>query len=95
MTNTTGNYYEYIIPGYSVGDTIEFKIKATDNGSPQLTTYDPDILGTRIPIANWLKRLGKTKHLVKPKNAEILKSFEAEVARRWKRIKAMHEHEEL
>jgi len=75
-------------------DCCFFPLYEVEKGHTQIT-YDPDILGTRIPIANWLKRLGKTKHLVKPKNAEILKSFEAEVARRWKRIKAMHEHEEL
>jgi len=39
--------------------------------------------------------MGKTKHLLSPKNAEIVKSFELEVARRWQRIKAMHAHEEL
>jgi len=75
-------------------DCCFFPLYEVEKGHTKIT-YDPDILGTRIPIANWLKRIGKTKHLLKPKNAEILKSFEAEVERRWKRIKAMHEHEEL
>jgi pyruvate ferredoxin oxidoreductase alpha subunit len=36
--------------------------------------------------------MGKTRHLTKPENAEILAEIEHEADRRWKRIKAMHEH---
>jgi pyruvate ferredoxin oxidoreductase alpha subunit len=75
-------------------DSCFFPLYEVENGKTTLS-YDPDILKTRIPVANWLKQMGKTKHLTKPKNAEILHAFEAEVDRRWKRIKAMHEHEEL
>jgi pyruvate ferredoxin oxidoreductase alpha subunit len=75
-------------------DCCFFPLYEVEKGNTRIT-YDPDILGTRIPVANWLKRMGKTKHLLNPKNADILKSFEAEVDRRWRRIKAMHEHEEL
>ena len=71
-----------------------FPLYEVEKGKTTLT-YDPDILGTRLPVTSWLKRMGKTKHLLNPKNAAILKSFETEVERRWKRIKAMHEHEEL
>jgi hypothetical protein len=41
MTDIGANLYRYTIPGYSIGDFVEFKIKATDNGIPPLTTYDP------------------------------------------------------
>ncbi len=75
-------------------DCCFFPLYEVEKGKTTLS-YDPDILDTRIPAADWLKQMGKTKHLTKPKNADILKSFEAEVDRRWKRIKAMHEHEEL
>ena len=75
-------------------DCCFFPLYEVEKGKTTIT-YEPDVLGKRIPVVNWLKRMGKTKHLLKPKNAEILKSFEAEVNRRWKRIKAMHEHEEL
>ena len=44
MTDIGANLYRYTIPGYSVGDLVEFKIKATDNGLPPLTTYDPGVL---------------------------------------------------
>jgi pyruvate ferredoxin oxidoreductase alpha subunit len=39
--------------------------------------------------------MGKTKHLLKAGNEERLAAIEAEVERRWRRLKAMHEHPEL
>jgi len=39
--------------------------------------------------------MGKTKHLMAEGNEERLASIEAEAERRWRRIKAMHEHPEL
>jgi pyruvate ferredoxin oxidoreductase alpha subunit len=36
--------------------------------------------------------MGKTRHLMAPDNAERLEAIEAEVERRWRRLKAMHEH---
>ncbi len=75
-------------------DCCFFPLYEVEHGKTKIT-YNPDILETRLPVADWLKRMGKTKHLLSPKNVELLKSFEAEVDRRWRRLKAMHEHEEL
>ena len=75
-------------------DCTFFPLYEVEHGKTTIT-YDPDVLGTRLPIASWLKRMGKTKPLLKTQNADILTSFETEVDRRWKRLKAMHEHEEL
>jgi len=36
--------------------------------------------------------MGKTRHLLQPENADLLAEFEAEVERRWQRLKAKHEH---
>ena len=36
--------------------------------------------------------MGKSKHLVRPEYAATLQASEQEVERRWKRLKAMHEH---
>jgi len=36
--------------------------------------------------------MGKTRHLLKTEHAETLRAFEKEVQRRWRRLKAMHEH---
>ena len=43
-------------------------------------------------MSDWLKLMGKTSHLLKPENAEIVAGIQAETERRWARIKAMHEH---
>jgi len=43
-------------------------------------------------VQNWLKQMGKTRHLISPKNAEMLSEIESEVDRRWCRLKCMHEH---
>jgi pyruvate ferredoxin oxidoreductase alpha subunit len=55
-------------------------------------TYDPEEKGKRIPVTDWLKRLGKSRHLTRPEYAEALKAFEEEVERRWRRLKAKHEN---
>jgi pyruvate ferredoxin oxidoreductase alpha subunit len=39
--------------------------------------------------------MGKTKHLTRPEHADVLASIEAEVERRWQRLKAMDESELL
>ena len=43
-------------------------------------------------IADWLKLMGKTRHLMQPANAPVLQGIQNEVDRRWERTKAMHEH---
>ena len=37
----------------------------------------------KIPLTDWLKWMGKTKHLLKEENQELLQGFEEEVERRW------------
>ena len=36
--------------------------------------------------------MGKTRHLLSEENRPVLEEGEAEVVRRWQRLKAMHEH---
>lgn len=55
-------------------------------------TYDPEPLGRRVPVAQWLGMMGKTRHLTKPGFEPELAEIEAEVDRRWQRLKAMSEH---
>lgn len=43
-------------------------------------------------MKDWLKTMGKTTHLLKPGFEEILANFQAEVDRRWYRLKARSEH---
>jgi len=55
-------------------------------------TYNPEERGKRIPVEEWLKLMGKTRHLLRPENKDLLDEFAAEVERRWQRLKARHEH---
>lgn len=57
--------------------------------------YNPEAKGKKVPASDWLKMMGKTKHLLKPEFQGVLNEFEREVERRWKRIKAMSEHPNL
>lgn len=54
-------------------------------------TYDPEAKKKKVPLSDWLKYMGKTKHLLKPENEPILTDFEKEIERRWNRLKAQHE----
>lgn len=58
-------------------------------------TYDPEAKNKKIPLADWLKYMGKTKHLLKEENKDMLVEFEAEVEKRWLRLKAKHENDYL
>lgn len=54
-------------------------------------THDPEAKKKKIPLSDWLKYMGKTKHLLKEENQHILSDFEQEIERRWQRLKAQHE----
>lgn len=68
-----------------------FPLYEVEHGQTTIT-YNPEEKGKRIPLADWLKTMGKTRHLTKPENAEALAEFEQEVERRWKILLAKHEH---
>ncbi|CEG26601.1 thiamine pyrophosphate-dependent enzyme [Bacillus sp. B-jedd] len=55
-------------------------------------TYDPEARNKRIPASDWLKYMGKSKHLLKEENKEMLAAFETEIENRWQKLKAKHEH---
>ncbi len=75
-------------------DSCFFPIYEIEKGKTVLS-YDPDAIGNRKRVADWLKLMGKTRHILAEKNADILASIEAEADRRWRRIKAMHNHPDL
>ena len=72
-------------------DSCFFPLYEVEHGHTTLN-YDPEAAGRRKPMADWLKLMGKTKHIVTPANAQVLEGIQGEVDRRWSRIKAMHEH---
>ncbi|UCH73262.1 MAG: hypothetical protein JSU82_13005 [Rhodospirillales bacterium] len=75
-------------------DSCFFPLYEVEKGHTTLT-YDPEAVGRRRPVADWLGQMGKTRHLLTPDNAERLKAIEDEVERRWQRLKIMHAHEGL
>ena len=72
-------------------DSCFFPLYEIEHGHTTLT-YDPDACDRRHPVSDWLKLMGKTRHLLKPANAAIVAGIQAETDRRWARIKAMHDH---
>ena len=72
-------------------DSCFFPLYEIEQGITHIT-YDPESIGRRIPLSGWLRLMGKTKHLCKPDNEPMLASIEAEVERRWQRLKAKDEN---
>jgi pyruvate ferredoxin oxidoreductase alpha subunit len=75
-------------------DSCFFPLYEIERGHTTIT-YDPEAAGRRHPVSDWLKQMGKTRHLLSPKNAQMLQGIQEETDRRWRRIKAMHEHPDL
>ncbi|KPV45387.1 transketolase C-terminal domain-containing protein [Alicyclobacillus ferrooxydans] len=71
-----------------------FPLYEVEHGKTTIT-YNPEQKDERIPASDWLKTMGKTRHLLKPENAGLLHDFEVEIERRWRRLIAKHEHPEL
>ncbi|OKP97412.1 thiamine pyrophosphate-dependent enzyme [Paenibacillus sp. P46E] len=69
-------------------DSCFFPLYEIEQGITSIT-YNPELKGKRIPAVEWLKGMGKTKHLLK--DEELLQNFEAEIERRWSRLKLKSE----
>jgi pyruvate ferredoxin oxidoreductase alpha subunit len=72
-------------------DTCFFPLYEIEQGVTAIT-YNPEEKNKKVPLSEWLKMMGKTKHLTKPEYEESYKEFEHEVERRWSRLKARHEN---
>ena len=75
-------------------DCCFFPLYEVERGKT-IITYDPEVLDRKRPVREWLSLMGKTKHLLAQEQASVAQELEAEVERRWKRLKAKHEHPEL
>lgn len=58
-------------------------------------SFNPEKNGQKLPVADWLKMMGRTRHLCEDKNFEIVENIQKEVDRRWSRLKAQAAHPEL
>jgi pyruvate ferredoxin oxidoreductase alpha subunit len=72
-------------------DSCFFPLYEVEKGQTNIT-YNPETRNKRVPLADWLKFMGKSKHLLKEENHSMLAEFEREVQRRWEILKAKHEH---
>jgi pyruvate ferredoxin oxidoreductase alpha subunit len=75
----------------AASDSCFFPLYEIEKGRTTLT-YDPEAVGRRIKLGEYLGMMGKTRHLLSEENKPILEAAEIEVERRWRRLKAMHEH---
>lgn len=53
--------------------------------------YDPEKMGRKVPVLDWLSMMGRTKHLQKETYAEVVEDMQKEVDRRFARLKARAE----
>ncbi|WP_407637470.1 thiamine pyrophosphate-dependent enzyme [Calidifontibacillus oryziterrae] len=68
-----------------------FPLYEVERGETTIT-YNPEEKKSKVELTEWLKYMGKTKHLLKEENAEMLREFEQEIERRWQRLKSKHEN---
>lgn len=54
--------------------------------------YDPEKMGKKIPVKDWLSRMGRTKHLVKDEYAGVVENLQREIDRRYQKLKARAEN---
>ncbi|MBE0429499.1 MAG: pyruvate synthase [Thermoleophilia bacterium] len=57
--------------------------------------YDPEKRKRRVPLADWLNMMPRSRHLTGPDYREQYEALEAEIDRRWQRLKAEAENELL
>ncbi|WP_068784359.1 thiamine pyrophosphate-dependent enzyme [Paenibacillus phocaensis] len=69
-------------------DSCFFPLYEIEHGVTNIT-YNPEAKNKRISPQEWLKMMGKTKHMLQ--DQELLDAFEEEVNRRWERLKVKHE----
>ncbi|MGF7048832.1 pyruvate ferredoxin oxidoreductase alpha subunit [Paenibacillus sp. DS2015] len=72
-------------------DSCFFPLYEVEQGCTQIT-YNPEDKNKQIELREWLKWMGKTKHLLKPENEAAYESFQGEVHRRWHVLKAKHDN---
>lgn len=77
-----------------VGEAVNscfFPLYEVEQGVTTIT-YNPEDKNKKVALSDWLKMMGKTRHMLKPEYAEALQDFEQEVERRWTVLKAKHEN---
>jgi len=50
-------------------------------------SYEPDKIGKKIPVVEWLSMMGRTKHLKKEEYRDIVEKIQQEVDKRYERLR--------
>lgn len=72
-------------------DCCYFPLYEIERGITSLN-YDPEEKNKKIPVVDWLSMMGRTKHLANEKYQTYTEQIQAEIDRRFARIKARAEH---
>ena len=75
----------------SAVDCCYFPLYEVEQGRTTLS-YDPETKGKKIPVADWLGQMGRTRHLCRQEYQWVVEEIQQEVDRRWQRLKAQAEH---
>ncbi len=75
-------------------NTCFFPLYEVEEGKTTIT-YNPEEKKKKIELSEWLKYMGKTKHLLKNENKEMLVELKSEIEMRWQRLLAKHENPHL
>ncbi len=51
-------------------------------------SYEPDAIGKKIPVKDWLAMMGRTKHLCNEEYKQVTESLQNEVDRRYQRLRS-------
>lgn len=63
-----------------------FPLYEVENGVTTLSV-DPEKTGKKIPIADWLSMMGRTKHLLKGEYQDVVEQLQQETDRRFEKLK--------
>ncbi len=75
-------------------DCCYFPLFEIENGQTKLT-YNPESKNKKISVCDWLKMMGRTKHLIKEEYKDVCEGIQMEIDRRWERLKAMNDSDIL
>ena len=75
-------------------DCCYFPLYEVERGITKIT-YDPEAAGKKLPAADWLGMMGRTKHLMNERYADVVQAIQNEIDHRWLRLKARNDCELL
>lgn len=67
-------------------DCCFFPLYEVEQGITRIS-YDPEKVGKKIPVTEWLGRMGRTKHLLKEQYRPVTDALQEETDRRYERLK--------